>query len=208
MNIIIVDDHPLFRMGTKMALKKSNHCVIGDVANADDFWEMLTTKVPDLVLLDIVLGCDVTGVDIARRLKAEFPTVKILVLSVDTSVHTIKELLDIGIEGFISKNAPNEEVLHAINAIAGGQSYFGQDVDSIIQQVIVAQQDNKAMFTDRELEIIQLSCQGKLGKEIADIMNISLRTVDTHKTNIFRKVGIDNGVELVLYAIKNGIVEI
>jgi len=208
MNLIIVDDHPLFRMGTRMLLKQSTHHVLGEAACADDFFELLKTTVPDLVLLDIILGDSVTGVDIARKLKTDFPQIKILILSIDTSIHTIKELLEIGVDGFISKNVPNMEVLSAIDNIAEGGSYFGKNVDIIMQEVLSAQQEQQNIFTDRELEIIRLSCQGKLGKEISAIMNISSRTVDSHKTNIFRKIGIDNSIELVLYAIKQGIVAI
>lgn len=206
MNIIIVDDHPLFRIGTKMAIQRSTHTVVGEASDAADLRQLLTEITPDLILLDIILGDGPTGVDIARQLKAEMPAIKILVLSIDTSLHTIKELLEIGIDGFISKNAPDDEVLQAIDNIGQEQPYFGADVNHIVQAVLTAQQTQDALFSEREKEIIQWICQGYTCQQIAKQQNISVRTVETHKTNIFRKIGINNSVELALYAVKKGII--
>ncbi|MDY4849636.1 MAG: response regulator transcription factor [Paludibacteraceae bacterium] len=208
MNIIIVDDHPLFRIGTKMAIQRGSHTVVGEASNATALRQLLNDTTPDLILLDIILGNGPSGVDIARQLKADKPEIKILVLSIDTSLNTIKELLEIGIDGFVSKNAPDDEVLQAIDAVSNGQPYFGTDIDRIVQAVMTTQQLKNDLFSEREQEIIRAICQGGSNKDIAQKTNISLRTVETHKTNIFRKIGITNSVDLVLYAIKNGIVTI
>ena len=208
MNIIIVDDHPLFRIGTKMAIQRGSHTVVGEASNATALRQLLNDTPPDLILLDIILGNGPSGVDIARQLKTDKPEIKILVLSIDTSLNTIKELLEIGIDGFVSKNAPDDEVLQAIDAVSNGQPYFGTDIDRIVQAVMTTQQLKNDLFSEREQEIIRAICQGGSNKDIAQKTNISLRTVETHKTNIFRKIGITNSVDLVLYAIKNGIVTI
>lgn len=208
MNIIIVDDHPLFRIGTKMAIQRGSHTVVGEASNATALRQLLNDTTSDLILLDIILGNGPSGVDIARQLKADKPEIKILVLSIDTSLNTIKELLEIGIDGFVSKNAPDDEVLQAIDAVSNGQPYFGTDIDRIVQAVMTTQQLKNDLFSEREQEIIRAICQGGSNKDIAQKTNISLRTVETHKTNIFRKIGITNSVDLVLYAIKNGIVTI
>lgn len=208
MNIIIVDDHPLFRIGTKMAIQRGSHTVVGEASNATALRQLLNDTTPDLILLDIILGNGPSGVDIARQLKTDKPEIKILVLSIDTSLNTIKELLEIGIDGFVSKNAPDDEVLQAIDAVSNGQPYFGTDIDRIVQAVMTTQQLKNDLFSEREQEIIRAICQGGSNKDIAQKTNISLRTVETHKTNIFRKIGITNSVDLVLYAIKNGIVTI
>lgn len=208
MNIIIVDDHPLFRIGTKMAIQRGSHTVVGEASNATALRQLLNDTTPDLILLDIILGNGPSGVDIARQLKIDKPEIKILVLSIDTSLNTIKELLEIGIDGFVSKNAPDDEVLQAIDAVSNGQPYFGTDIDRIVQAVMTTQQLKNDLFSEREQEIIRAICQGGSNKDIAQKTNISLRTVETHKTNIFRKIGITNSVDLVLYAIKNGIVTI
>ncbi|MCI7338192.1 MAG: response regulator transcription factor [Bacteroidales bacterium] len=208
MNIIIVDDHPLFRIGTKMAIQRGSHTVVGEASNATALRQLLNDTTPDLILLDIILGNGPSGVDIARQLKTDKPEIKILVLSIDTSLNTIKELLEIGIDGFVSKNAPDDEVLQAIDAVSNGQPYFGTDIDRIVQAVMTTQQLKNDLFSTREQEIIRAICQGGSNKDIARKTNISLRTVETHKTKIFRKIGITNSVDLVLYAIKNGIVTI
>ena len=208
MNIIIVDDHPLFRIGTKMAIQRGSHTVVGEASNATALRQLLNDTTPDLILLDIILGNGPSGVDIARQLKADKPEIKILVLSIDTSLNTIKELLEIGIDGFVSKNAPDDEVLQAIDAVSNGQPYFGTDIDRIVQAVMTTQQLKNDLFSEREQEIIRAICQGGSNKDNTRKTNNRLRTVETHKTKIFRKIGITNSVDLVLYAIKNGIVTI
>ena len=191
-----------------MAIQRGSHTVVGEASNATALRQLLNDTTPNLILLDIILGNGPSGVDIARQLKADKPEIKILVLSIDTSLNTIKELLEIGIDGFVSKNAPDDEVLQAIDAVSNGQPYFGTDIDRIVQAVMTTQQLKNDLFSEREQEIIRAICQGGSNKDIAQKTNISLRTVETHKTKIFRKIGITNSVDLVLYAIKNGIVTI
>jgi DNA-binding NarL/FixJ family response regulator len=210
--VIIVDDHVLFRLGEKGILEKCpDICVAGEAGDGKTLFQLLETTSADIILLDITLP-DISGIEIARRLKIEYPQMKILVLSVENSMEVIRQLLDIGIQGFISKeNATEEELPEAIRTIVNGSEFFGRNITSILYNIYVSKNKTPKPatdFTHKELEIIELCGKGLIGKEIAHRLNISLRTVDAHKKNIFRKLGINNTMEMVQYALKNGIITI
>ena len=176
MNIGILDDHELIRIGIASALAPLPHELTISVASADQF------------LLDILLP-GTSGVDVAKRLRTEYPDIKIIVLSVETREYPIMQLMNIGIDGYISKNAPLEEVPLAINSVMEGVPFYGRDMAVLIRDLVDAKMNKRtyAMLPKREVQIIEACCAGKLGKEIAEEFHISLRAVNSHKTNIFNK---------------------
>ena len=208
MNIAILDDHDLIRLGLRSILADTPHQISIDVASADALFEQLQNGTPcDLILLDILLP-GTNGIEVAQRLRAEYPEIRIIVVSMETKEYTIIQLMQIGIDGFISKNGPMEEVCSAINSVEEGVPYYGCDLALLVRDIVDARLDKKssALLTKRELEIIEACCSGLLGKEIADKFNISLRAVNSHKTNIFNKLGLSSSVEMVRFAIEHGII--
>lgn len=205
--VFLVDDHLLFRMGLRTAFEDSGIEIAGEAGCASEFFDLLPSAVFDVLLLDIVLS-DVSGVEVARRLRKFSPLSKILVLSAESDSETVCDLVDMGVDGFISKSVPVEELRRAVECVAGGGEYFGKDEARILNDVRVARGRCDCGFTGRESEIVGLCAQGLSGKEIASRLNISLKTVEAHKNNIFRKLGINNSVELVRYALKYGIVKL
>jgi two-component system response regulator NreC len=208
MNIAILDDHDLIRLGLRSILSQTTHHISIDVASADALFEQLQGGTPcDLILLDILMP-GTNGVEVAQRLRAEYPEIKIIIVSMEAKEYTIIQLMQIGIDGFISKNGPMEEVCAAINSVEEGVPYYGRDLALLVRDIVDARLDKKssALLTKRELEIIEACCNGLLGKEIADKFNISLRAVNSHKTNIFNKLGLSSSVEMVRFAIEHGII--
>lgn len=208
-DIILVDDHDLFRMGTTMVLGATpGYNVVAQAANGAQFFERLESleKEPDIALLDIVLP-DMSGIDIARKLRDEHPDILILMLSAEASESTILSLTDIGVEGFVSKNAPADELLAAVSTIVEGGRYFAKDIARLIRDVCNASELHVEL-SEREETIIRLCCEGMRAKDISDEIGISIRTVESHKTNIFTKLGINNNVALVRYAIRRGIIQL
>jgi len=208
MNIAILDDHDLIRLGLRSILSQTPHHISIDVASADALFEQLQGGTPcDLILLDILMP-GTNGVEVAQRLRAEYPEIKIIIVSMEAKEYTIIQLMQIGIDGFISKNGPMEEVCAAINSVEEGVPYYGRDLALLVRDIVDARLDKKssALLTKRELEIIEACCNGLLGKEIADKFNISLRAVNSHKTNIFNKLGLSSSVEMVRFAIEHGII--
>ena len=208
MNIGILDDHELIRVGVIGVLHDTPHSVTISVACAEDLFAALEQGTPcDLLLLDILMP-GTNGFEVAKRMRTEYPEIKIIVLSVDTKEYVITRLMKIGIDGFISKNGPLEEVRLAIDSVVEGVPFYGRDLAVLVRDIVDAQLNKKssALLTKRELEIIEACCAGLLGKEIADKFHISLRAVNSHKTNIFNKLGISSSVEMVRFALEHGII--
>jgi two-component system response regulator NreC len=210
--IIVVDDHNLFRMVMKTAFQDyPDICVTGEAECGEKLFKILPSTPADLVLLDINLP-DIWGVEVTRRLRRDYPALKIIAVSGENSAETIQAMIDAGIDGFVSKQRSGiDELAEAINSVMSGVEYFGRDISAIIFDVYVAKKKTStvtAEFTDREREIILLCRDGLLCKEIAARLDISVYTVNSHKRNIFQKLGINSTIEMVQYALKNGIIRI
>ena len=213
MKIIILDDHELIRFGVAGALSSLSingepPTVTASVATADHLFDELQNGTPcDILLLDIIMP-GTNGIEVAKRMRAEYPEVKIIVLSVDTHEYTIMQLMNIGIDGFVSKTAPLDEVAQAVQSVAEGVPFYGRDIAVLVRDISDAKLNKRAtaLLTKRELEIIEACCDGKLGKEIAEEFHISLRAVNSHKTNIFNKLGLSSSVEMVRFALEHGII--
>ena len=210
---ILVDDDELFRLGVCTAIS-GNHTdvsIAGEAETGKELFDLLSDTTADIVLLDIMLP-DMSGIDICRRLKSERPEMKILAISSDNSAAVTQALLDAGIDGFISKRAGGADILvEAIRSVMDGHNYFGKDISEIIYRIYVSKKktvEATSEFTQQEKKIIDLCREGLLSKEIAARLGISPRTVETHKNNIFRKLGINNTAEMVQYAIKNRIIRV
>ena len=212
-DVILVDDHSLFRVGEKSVLSGENTDirVVGEAGSGKALFVLLETTKADIILLDIGLP-DISGIEIARRLRKEYPEIKILIFSVENSFKVVQSLINIGIDGFISKlQSSDDDLIVAIHSIMNGLEYFGKDIATIIYNIYVSKKkitEVTSEFTEREREIIYLCRDGLSGRQISEKLNISLRTVNTHKNNIFTKLNINSTMELVQYAMKNGIISL
>jgi len=213
-NIIIVDDHELYRFGIRASIESrhsADFCVVGEAGSGYELFALLKTVSADVVLLDIILP-DMSGIEVANRLKTEYPDLKILTISADNSLETVEAMLEVGIHGFISKhNSCGEVLAEAIRSVMQELDYFGKDISEIIYKIYVAKKNTTEItseFSEQEKRVIDLCHEGLPAKLIADRLNISTRTVDWHKSNIFRKLGINSTLEMVQYAVKKGIIRI
>lgn len=218
--VILVDDHALYRIGlrTTIASMGAQLTIIGECASGNEFAMLLSqNRIPDLVILDIHLP-DESGIAIARRLKNEYPQIKIIMLSSEVTAETVSELLEIEAEGYLSKMAQMSDIENAIRTVISGSHYYGQSVAKIMYEVYLAKtfvtprkklfsSKNEQALTRREIEIIQYLCDGFSAKEVGGKLNVSHRTVETHRNNILRKLGFNNTAELIKYAVKQGFVE-
>ncbi len=206
---MVIDDETLVRLGIKfslLTLAPDIHVVAeaGTVAAAK---EILKSDVHfDMVLLDLQLP-DGNGLDLARVIRQYHPNAKILVVSMETSEDILQSLLNIGIDGFISKQAGDEELVSAICAVAEGFEFYGADVAHLIHAVQTSLRWKEPNFTEREMEIVKLCAKGLTAKQIADHLCLSSRTIETHKHNIFQKMGFSTTAELIHYAFQHGLVK-
>ncbi len=209
--VIVVDDHELFRLGVKTVIenRQTDIDIVGEAETWEELFRLLEKVEVDIILLDIVLP-DMHGTEIVRLLRINYPKIKILAISPENTMETVEAMVDLGIDGFISKRAGTMDVLlEAIGMVASGLEYFGKDISDIIYQIYAAKEKTSKVsreFTKQELRIIVLSQEGLSGKQIAERLSISPRTVDNHKNNIFRKLGINSTLEMVQYAQRKGII--
>ena len=205
--ILLVEDQLLTRMGMGMALNKKNGCkIVAEAASVAEAKQLLKqTDDFDVVLLDLMLP-DGNGAELVQFLKNRGSEVRVLVISADTNKETIMHLVGLGIDGFISKYADIPTLVDAIHSVDSGIEYFGKDISEIIHAVSTAKAPADGLFTGRELDIVRLCAKGQSVKQIAETLSISSRTVETHKNNIFKKLGFSSTFELMNWVFEHGIV--
>jgi DNA-binding NarL/FixJ family response regulator len=212
--LITVDDHKIVRDGLRAMLLGNREIeIIGEAATTNALLDILKNQLPDVLVLDIKLGGATTGIDIAKILRQTYPKLKILMLTANVDENYIIASLKAGARGFLSKDCSKDEFIRAIIKVYRGEVYFGENISQAVIQSYVRQiqeniSDLDKPLSDRELEIVKLLCEGLTTKQIGDELCISSRTVESHKTNILDKLGLQNTVELVKYAIKNKIIEL
>ena len=205
--LMLVDDHPLMLIGISSMLEGKGIDIVGTAGNGIEALQKVGELKPDVMMLDIVMpGMD--GIELARHMRAEMPDVALLVLSSDSSLASLEALLNIGIDGFLSKTSDASTMIDAIKSVAAGYEFYGTDIARLIERISLAKKASDSLFTPRELDVIRLSCHGLQYKEIAERLGIKYLTVVTIKNNIFRKLGINNTVELVVYAIKKELISL
>jgi len=213
-NIVLVEDHKLTRDNLKFVFENiDDFCVTGDYAKGEDFIAALPSLSVDVVLLDFILQKNhLQGDDVARYLRRERPDIKVIMVSGENNLETLQKMLDAGIDGFVSKaEGCAGSIADAIRSVMNGSKYYTQDMSAILVKIAENKQRKKEIsgeFTAQELRILELCGEGLQSKEIADRLNISVNTVNNHKQNIYKKAGLNNNAEAVVYAVNNGLIRI
>ena len=215
--LILVDDHQLVRDGIKALLHGTEDIeIIGEASCGKELFELLKTQKPDLLIIDISLP-EISGIEITRKICNDFPGIRVLMLSMYNSEDFILNSIKAGAKGYLPKNTSRNELLEAIYAIHSGEDFFSESVSKLMLKSYVrmaTEDDEKSpeksnlALTSREIEVLKLYVEGFINKEISDKLDISIRTVETHKNHIMRKLELKSTVEMVKFAIRNKIVEI
>lgn len=212
-NVVLVDDHTLFRNGLRILLSGSEGMkVIGEASDGEEFLALLPTlEQVDVVLLDIEMP-RMNGIVAAREALRSYPDLKIITLSMYGDEDYYFRMVSEGVKGFILKNSEIQEVIQAIETVVEGGSYFSEELlatlVSNLKSTPIPESESADALSQREAEILLHICQGESNNEIAEALFISKRTVDKHRSNILSKTGCKNTANLVVYAIKNNLVEI
>ncbi|NOX86600.1 MAG: response regulator transcription factor [Chlorobi bacterium] len=209
--VFIVDDHEIFRNGLKLVFSRCKDFeVVNEAGSGEEFLEKMNACDFDVVLMDIKMQ-GMNGIEAAANAIERNPGIKILVLSTFGEEEFLHQIINAGARGFLLKNVDKETLFNAIRLVHNDQNYFSPELLPFFTNKFLEKQetdDTEALLTRRELEILQLIAEGFSNAEIAEKLFISIRTVDTHKNNLISKTGSKNVVSLLIYAIKNKIINI
>jgi DNA-binding NarL/FixJ family response regulator len=203
-SVLLVDDHSLVRRGFRRMLEDEPDLnVVGEAGNGDDAIQLARTLKPQVVVMDCALP-GTSGLAATRKILEELPDTAILVLSMHSEDTLVRQALDAGARGYVLKSAVDLELAAAIRSVAAGQQVLAPE----LSRAASLKGEAKSRLTARELQILQLIVDGKSNKEIADQLSLSANTVAVHRANIMDALGIHKTAELVVYAIRNGLVNI
>jgi DNA-binding NarL/FixJ family response regulator len=197
--LLIVDDHPLVREGLKARLSSLPSLeVIGEAGNAQEASEQVAQTRPDLVLMDVGMR-DVNGIDLTRQLLAEQPGLLVLILSMYDNPEYVNRAMQAGARGYVLKDAPASDIIDAIAAVTTGGTFLSPAVSGRLFR----SQTPRPVMSLRESEILACLAKGRSSKQIAKELDLSVRTVESHRQNIKRKLNLDGQAELIKYAVEH-----
>ncbi len=212
--VLIVDDHTIVRDGINSLLALAGDIeVAGEAANGREGLEKVGKLLPDVVLMDISMPI-MGGLEAIHRIHKEFPEVKILVLTQYDDKEHVFPAIQAGANGFISKTAASSELTSGVRAVAAGESYLSPAIAKLFvedyQRVppVEDMNDPYKELTDREREMLKLVVEGYKTRQIAEMLSITPKTVEAHKTSLMKKLGIHSNLELVKYALRRGIISL
>jgi len=209
--ILIADDHPVVRKGLHSCLARQERLkIVAEAADGDEALRRTRELVPDVVLLDISMP-RMNGLEVTEALRKEVPQVKVLILSVHSNKEYVFRIIQAGAHGYISKEASPEELMRAIETVYAGEPFFSPEIARAALNQLVSsggQKDPFAQLTEREREVLTLIASGRSNKEIAMRLGIGVRTIETHRERIMRRLGIHSVAGLTKFAIANGLISL
>jgi DNA-binding NarL/FixJ family response regulator len=210
--IVIAEDHQLFREGLKaMLLSRGDLVLVGEAEDGLEAIRIVQGRQPDLLLLDLSMP-RLSGISVIRDIKRQFPEILILVLSIHESDQYVLEAFDAGANGYCIKDASRKELMMAIDSVLEGKTYISPGIaDNVMEGYLEGRKHLKEKtawdtITQREREVLKLLAEGHTNKEIAEFLNISVKTVEKHRANIMQKTDLHNASALTAYAIQQGLV--
>lgn len=206
--ILLADDHPVVRAGIRSCLAKHPRIeVVGEAADGKEALALAKQLTPDIVLMDIEMP-QMSGLAVTERLTEDLPNTRVVILTMNDNADSIMRMIQAGARGYVLKESPTEELLKAIETVSAGESYFTAEVARLALNQFVEGSTGGAgsQLTDRERDVLILIAEGLSNKEIATRLDVGVRTVETHRERIMRKLNIHSVAGLTKYAITSGLV--
>jgi two-component system, NarL family, response regulator NreC len=210
--IVLADDHTVMRNGLRLLLERQpNLKVVGEAADGRQAVAITESAIPDVVIMDIGMP-NLNGIEATRQIVAHSPRTAIAILSMHSDESYVIRALKAGARAYLLKDSAEADLLAAVRALTEGKSFFSPAISKILVEDYMRQLDRQGaedtyeLLTNREREILQLLAEGKTNKEVAALLNLSLYTVETHRTHILQKLNLHNVPELILYAVRKGII--
>ena len=210
--ILLADDHAIVRDGLRALIEKQpDMAVVAEASDGRECVRLAEEQSPDIVMMDIAMP-NMNGMEATRRVLAGNPRCAVVILSMHQDESYVLGSLKAGAKGYLLKDSLRSEVVDAIRAVSQGRSFLTRKIARVLQEDYVNRmqtrgvEDSYDLLTDREREVLQLVAEGRTNKEVANELNISLTTVETHRTHILQKLGLHSVPELILYAVRKGII--
>lgn len=210
--ILIADDHEIVRAGVRNLIESGGHACCGEASSGREAVKMAGELQPDVAIIDVTMP-ELNGIEAAKQILKLCPDTKVLVFTVHDAEQVVMEIFRSGAHGYVLKSDAGRQLLEAIACVLGGKHYFSSQISEVIfdsvrsGDVHHAAKEDEDKPTTRERELIQLLAEGLSNKEAADKLGISVKTVETHRAAVMRKLGLHSIGELVRYAIRNHIIE-
>jgi two-component system response regulator NreC len=210
--VLLADDHTVMRNGLRLLLERQDDLsVMGEAADGRQAVEMAVDGNPDVVVMDIAMP-QLNGVEATRQIVTRNPHTSVVILSMHSDESYVIRSLKAGARAYLLKDSAEADLIAAIHAIIGGKSFFSPGVRRLLKEDYMREladmgaEDTYELLTTREREVLQLVAEGKSNKEVANLLNLSLYTVETHRTHILQKLNLHSVPELILYAVRKGII--
>lgn len=206
--ILLVDDHTVVRHGFRMILDAQNDMeVVGEASNGRDAVGEAQRLTPDVVVMDVTMP-ELNGIEATRRIGESVPKARVLALSMHKDSVYVREILRAGARGYLLKDAPQDDLVTAVRALARGEGFISSAVsDAVLSDYRKHVTDPIDLLTTREREVLQLIAEGKTNKEIATALTLSVYTIEAHRGRIMEKLNLHSSGELVRFALRNGLID-
>jgi DNA-binding NarL/FixJ family response regulator len=211
--IVLADDHTIIRSGLRLLLEQQpDFKVVAEASDGRNAVELVARHKPEVAILDIGMP-ELNGIEATRQILAAEPATQIVILSMHSDEGYVLRALKAGARAYILKNSAEADLIRAVRSVADGKSFFSPVISKMLLEDYVRQirdkqvEDSYDLLTPREREILQLIAEGKTNKEVANILHLSVHTVDAHRGNILQKLNLHGVPELILYAVRKGIIQ-
>jgi len=208
--VLLADDHQILREGLRAMLEKEyNMEVLGEAADGREALRLIREKTPDVIVMDITMP-GLNGVEATRQIRNEFPQIKVVALSMHDDKRFVLNMLKAGASAYLLKDGGFKEVVKAVNAVMANKTYLSPDITDVVltdylKNLKLQEASVFALLSPREREVLQLIAEGKTTLQIADVMHVSAKTIETHRHHIMQKLQISSIAELTKYAIREGL---
>jgi len=210
--ILLADDHTVVRKGLRLLLESvPEFQVIADASSGREAVALAEQHMPDVVVMDVAMPI-LNGIEAARQITAKLPQTAVVFLSMHGDESYVLRALKAGARAYLLKDSAEYDLIQAVKAVSEGKAFFSPAISKMLVEDYMRQmrergvEDSYELLTTREREVLQLLAEGKSNKDAAALLNLSLYTVETHRSNIFQKLNLHSGAELILYAIRKGVI--
>ena len=210
--VLLADDHQLMRSGIRLMLEReADLSVVGEAGDGREAVALAKSLRPDVVVMDIGMA-NLNGIEAAQQMTGDRPEIAVVMLSMHSDESYVLRALKAGARGYLLKDSAEADLIKAVHAVAGGKSFFSPAVSKVLLDDYVRKlrrsgtEDAYDLLTPREREVLQLIAEGKSNKDIANLLNLSVYTVESHRANLMEKLHVRGLPELILYAVRKGII--